>query len=75
VLVPSEARSFSINGVENLTGQAGSFKRKATHSGRELEEHDMLKKQQSLVKKKAPFKGPGRLPAACKQNPGKILNN
>jgi len=43
VLVSSEARSFSINGVENLTGQAGSFKRKATHSGRELEEHDMLK--------------------------------
>ena len=107
VLIPSEAHSFSINGVENLVDQVKRFKKKAnpnlellgifltryrsktrshedlvayftknhpkiflktyihenitiqeaTHSGRELEEHDNYKKQQSLVKTKQPFKG------------------
>ncbi|UZS00156.1 ParA family protein [Chondrinema litorale] len=107
VLVPSEAHSFSINGVENILEQIVKFKKKAnpslevlgifltryrvktrshedlveyfnqnhpdiflntyihenitiqeaTHSGRELEEHDAYKKQSSLVKKKEPFKG------------------
>lgn len=107
VLIPSEAHSFSINGVENLVDQVMRFKKKAhpsldvlgifltryrtktrshedleeyftrhhpklflktyihenitiqeaTHSGRELEEHDNFKKQKSLVKSKQPFKG------------------
>lgn len=107
VLIPSEAHSFSINGVENIVEQVTKFQRKAnpdlailgifltryrtntrshedlvkyftknhpniflqtyihenitlqeaTHSGRELEEHDTFKKQNSLVKKKQPFKG------------------
>jgi len=107
VLIPSEAHSFSINGVENLIEQVLRFKKKAhpilevlgifltryrtktrshqdleeyflrhhpkkflktfihenitiqeaTHSGRELEEHDDYKKQNSLVKKNQPFRG------------------
>ncbi|WP_020533043.1 ParA family protein [Flexithrix dorotheae] len=107
VLIPSEAHSFSINGVENIIDQISRFKKKAnpdlealgifltryrtntrshedlveyfnknhpdiflktyihenitiqeaTHSGRELEEHDIFKKKKSMIKKKEPFKG------------------